>query len=99
FWTVCTRPLRANGMGLTVDATHRLLEITENGFLRLEDTDLVYRRWRELVIGYSISGRQVHDAHLVASMLVHDVTHILTFNGRDFVQYAEIEVIDPLTMA
>jgi predicted nucleic acid-binding protein len=86
-------------MGLTVDATHRLLEITENGFLRLEDTDLVYRRWRELVIGYSISGRQVHDAHLVASMLVHDVTHILTFNGRDFVQYAEIEVTDPLTMA
>jgi hypothetical protein len=32
-------------------------------------------------------------------MLVHDVTHILTFNGRDFARYTEIEVIDPLTMA
>lgn len=32
--------------------------------------------WRRLVVNYGVSGVQVHDARLVATMLVHDVTHI-----------------------
>jgi predicted nucleic acid-binding protein len=75
-----------------------LFRVAELGFPRVEDSDMVFRRWRELVFRYSVSGVQAQDAHLVASMLVHDVTHILTFNGRDFARYTEIEVIDPLTM-
>jgi predicted nucleic acid-binding protein len=54
--------------------------------------------WRRLVRDHQVSGRQVHDAHLVATMLVHGITHILTFNGQDFARYAEIDVIDPLAM-
>jgi hypothetical protein len=31
-------------------------------------------------------------------MLVHGVTRILTFNGKGFARFGEIDVIDPLTM-
>ena len=46
---------------------------------------------------YGVSGVQVHDARLVATMLVHDVTHILTFNTQDFIRYRPegIIAIDP----
>jgi predicted nucleic acid-binding protein len=37
----------------------------------------------------------VHDARLVAVCLVHGLTHIVTFNDRDFRRYKEIHVIHP----
>jgi hypothetical protein len=60
----------------------------------------MYSNWRRLVVKYRVSGVQVHDARLVASMLVHDVTHILTFNIQDFTRYAPdgIIAIDPATV-
>jgi hypothetical protein len=45
---------------------------------------------------YDVVGRAVHDAQLVASMLVNGITHILTLNGADFQRYvAEITVVHP----
>ncbi len=88
----------ANGLGLSIATADKFFKVTEKSFSRLEDSDRIYTKWRDLVIQYSVSGRQCHDAHLVASMLVHHVTHILTFNGKDFGRYAEITVIDPLTI-
>lgn len=40
----------------------------------------------------------VHDARLVASMHIHGVKRILTFNDKDFVRYAEIEALHPHTV-
>jgi predicted nucleic acid-binding protein len=37
-------------------------------------------------------------AYLVASMLVHGVTHILTFNVEDFQRYPDITVVHPQNM-
>ena len=50
-----------------------------------------------LVVTYDVSGVQVHDARLVALMIVHGVTHVLTFNTRDFARYAGegIVAVDP----
>ena len=44
---------------------------------------------------YDVGGKQVHDARLVAVMLVHDVTHFLTLNSSDFRRFPEITVIEP----
>ena len=46
---------------------------------------------------HDVSGVQVHDARLVASMIAHNVTRILTFNVTDFERYADegIEVVNP----
>jgi predicted nucleic acid-binding protein len=51
------------------------------------------------VTTYQLQGKRVHDARLVAVMLVHGVTHLLTFNPGDFNNIGEIEVIHPQAMA
>ena len=45
---------------------------------------------------YQVKGVNVHDARLVAVMLVHGLSHILTFNVNDFHRYSsEITIINP----
>jgi predicted nucleic acid-binding protein len=48
-------------------------------------------------VDYGVSGVQVYDARLAAAMIVHNVTHILTFNTSDFARYAPegIVAVDP----
>jgi predicted nucleic acid-binding protein len=59
----------------------------------------VHQEWRRLLVTYSISGVQVHDARLVAAMLLHRVKRILTFNEKDFARYSEIEALNPRKLA
>jgi predicted nucleic acid-binding protein len=48
-----------------------------------------------LLITHGVSGVQVHDARLVAAMHVYGVKHILTFNGKDFARYTDVEAVHP----
>ena len=65
-------------------------------FTVLEDGPLVWDRLMMLSGRYSFAGRQVHDANLIATMLVHDERRILTFNDTDFRRFADlIEVVAP----
>jgi predicted nucleic acid-binding protein len=98
FWRVATRPRANNGMGLSPVAAERELRLVERVFSRLPEADETYTHWRRLVIAAGVSGIQVHDTRLVAVMLVHSVTHILTFKGSDFVRFAGtagITIVDP----
>jgi len=95
FQAVATRPLNANGLGLTpADASLKAQEI-EVLFDLLPETPAIYPRWRTLVDQYAVSGKHVHDTRLVAVMLVHGVTHMLTLNGTDFRRFSGITVIQP----
>jgi predicted nucleic acid-binding protein len=47
------------------------------------------------VIAHRVSGVHVHDAKLVAAMIVHGIDQILTFNVDDFARYSEIQVVHP----
>ena len=100
FWNVSTRPVDKNGLGLTLVETDDLLQELELVFPLLPDSPDVYTEWRDLVVNYGVSGVQVHDARLVATMLVHGVTHILTFNTSDFARYTPkgIVAVDPATV-
>jgi len=49
-----------------------------------------YHRWRKLLVNSRVSGAQVHDARLVASMHVYDVKRILTFNIKDFARFNDL---------
>jgi predicted nucleic acid-binding protein len=51
--------------------------------------------WERIVVAQGVSGKQAHDAHLVALMQVHSVMSILTFNGEDFSRYPGITVLKP----
>jgi len=65
----------------------------EDAFTLKPDTPEVYRRWRTLVLAFGVSGAAVYDARLVASMLTHRITHILTFNGDDFRRYSALGIV------
>lgn len=57
-------------------------------------------QWERLVRQYGVRGRAVHDAQLVAVMLTHGITHLLTLNDADFRRYAdEITVLHPRDLA
>ena len=100
FWNVANRPAANNGLGYTLSATHRLLRLVERIFPLLPDIAPTYREWRRVVVAFGVSGVQVFDARLVASMITHGVTHILTLNTADFVRYASagIVAVDPATV-
>ena len=66
----------------------------EAAFDILEDgprvTETLTRLCREVPVG----GRQVHDANIAATMLVHGERRLLTFNAADFRRYGNrIELI------
>lgn len=56
-------------------------------FPLLPDTPAIFDEWLRLVVAANVSGRQVHDTRLVAVMRTHGVTHILTFNVKDFLRF------------
>ncbi|MCY3743838.1 MAG: type II toxin-antitoxin system VapC family toxin [Candidatus Poribacteria bacterium] len=97
FWNVSTRPTDRNGFGQTTVEADDLLQDLEKLFPLLPDSFTVYPVWRQLVVKYDVSGVQVHDARLAASMIAHNVKHILTFNVTDFQRYTDegIEVVNP----
>ena len=99
FWNVCTRPLERNGIGLSVAKTVKEVQVIERTMRLLPDSEAVYREWRRLVETHAVSGAKVHDARLVASMVVHGVTHLLTLNPGDFARYPEITAIHPGALA
>src|SRR5437868_10778015 len=95
FWAVATRPVDANGLGMSIQWAAAQLSKMKRFFSVLRDSADCFGEWERLVIEHQVSGKKVHDARLVASMIVHGVTHILTFNTDDFSRYARITTINP----
>ena len=95
FWAVCTRPVANNGLGLPIAQAEAEITSLREIFALLPDIPEILTEWEEIVSRYRVIGKQAHDAHLVAAMLVHGVTHILTFNTDDFKRYHEITVVNP----
>ena len=95
FWAVVTRPLPANGFGWTAQQAQSEIDQYLNQFPLLSDTADIFTQWLDLVTTLNINGKQVHDARLVAVMLSHSVTHLLTFNSVDFQRYTNIIAVHP----
>lgn len=53
-----------------------------------EDGPQTTARLLDLVRAVPIGGKQVHDANIVATMLAHGITRLLTFNVADFQRFA-----------
>lgn len=100
FWNVATRPATKNGFGLKPTDANKQLRLIERLFPLLPDMPTVYPEWRRLVVQFGVSGVQVHDARLVATMRANNTTHILTFNTKDFLRYGSegIIAVDPTTL-
>jgi predicted nucleic acid-binding protein len=95
FWAVATRPVDANGLGMSIEWTAAQIARMKRFFTVLADGPEGYAEWERLVIQYRVSGKKVHDARLAAAMTVHGITHVLTFNVQDFVRYKDIQAVSP----
>lgn len=95
FWVVATRPLEVNGLGWNVKKTQSEVTQILAQFPILEDTSDIFKYWLNIVNINQIKGKRVHDARLVAVMLVHKITHLLTFNPQDFKNIPNIIVVHP----
>ena len=99
FWNVYTRPANRNGLGHSPEEAREEIQHLKALFTVVADTAEIYTVWERIVAQYQVSGVNVHDARLTAAMLVHGITHILTFNVKDFNRYAgEITPIHPSTL-
>ena len=95
YWAVSTRPPAVNGLGFSiVEAAKRLSRFDETLQCLPEPADIA-QRWRKIVMDYGVSGKQAHDARLVALMLSHGITQLLTLNTPDFARYPEITPLTP----
>lgn len=78
----------------------QLLESTilrfQQDFMVAEDSQLVTHRLLRLLEETNTAGKQVHDANIVASMLIHDVDTILTNNAADFHRFSHLITVLPL---
>lgn len=62
----------------------------------LQDGPQVLDRLVGLAVTYRVSGKQIHDANIVATMSVHAIGRLLTANPADFRRFADIIDIEPL---
>lgn len=95
FWAVATRPINVNGLGLSIDLAFQELTQMKQLFALQPDTSEILPIWEQLVVTHQVMGKQVHDTRLVAAMIVHQITHLLTFNTDDFKRFSEITAIAP----
>ncbi len=97
FWAVATRPARNNGLGLTTDEAAYYVARYRTTFELLSEEPLL-DQWQRLVVTYGVSSKPTHDARYIAAMKVHDIDHILTFNGSDFARFSvgeRVSVVQP----
>ena len=94
-WNAMTRPVARNGLGLSIMETEHEVKAIEAGMSLLPDSEAVYWEWRRIVVQYGVSGVQVHDARLAATMYVHGVSDILTLNVGDFERFDGLHAIHP----
>lgn len=95
FWAIATRPTTANGLGLSIVKTSLEIRKFKRYFTVYNDIPNIFAEWENLVLKHNVSGKNVHDTRLVAAMLTHNITHLLTFNTKDFKRFTEVTVIDP----
>jgi predicted nucleic acid-binding protein len=96
FWNVSTRPAQARGgFGRTPAETERCVRFFEKFGIVIPDQPAGYAEWKRLVIGFGVHGKAVHDARIVAAMLVANVSTLLTFNVQDFLRYQNLLVLTP----
>ena len=89
YLSVATRPRVQNGLGLnTPDALGNVRAIRARTTLLAEDSK-VADRLLGLLADVECRGKQVHDANLVATMLVHGIGAVVTINLEDFARFEQ----------
>jgi len=94
FLVVCTRPVDANGLGLSPREAVRNAEAIIQRCTILDENRDVPLRLLDIARTATCAGKQLHDANVVATMQEHGLTRLVTGNPRDFRRFRGIDVLD-----
>jgi predicted nucleic acid-binding protein len=100
-WNVASRPIANNGLALGATEISKLYQDTIEPICAvLIETDSLPDEFKRLLTQYVVVGKQVHDARLVAMMLVGRVDTILTLNERNFRRFEPegIKIVTPASL-
>jgi predicted nucleic acid-binding protein len=61
-------------------------------FCIAEEHELVSEQLFLLLDQFQVSGKNIHDANIVATMLAYDIRHLLTYDTADFRRFAGLIV-------
>ena len=98
YLAVVTRP-QATSPALPMATAIADVRRFQSSFEVAEEGQAVLEQLLRLLAAYPGARKQVHDANLVATMLVHDIRRLLTFNGADFRRFAGAIEIDALVLS
>ena len=96
FFAIVTNPRRVS-TPLTVErALENIRKYNQSKKLvKIFPGSNIINRMIALLEACPVSGADIHDLYLAATMLENDVSHIYTYNVADFARISEIEVLDP----
>jgi predicted nucleic acid-binding protein len=72
------------------------VQLFRQRFHLVEENDVVITELIDLLRRFPAAGRRVHDTNIVATMVAHGVSHLLTNNTGDFARFAGIITVEPL---
>jgi predicted nucleic acid-binding protein len=89
YLAVVTRPTDANGLGLSQPDALTNVMTFQRRLRFIPETDKTHRRLLTLLGDVPCTGKQIHDANVVATALAHGVTAIATLNLADFARFRQ----------
>lgn len=96
FWATATRPVAANGLGLSIAECQVEVARIRRLFHFLPDLPPLFTEWETLVAAHACHGRVSYDARIIAAMRTHGITRLLTRNGSDFARFPGVTILDPV---
>ena len=96
FFAIATDPRRTTAPQKpqeTADVIDQLLAMP--GMVLLSLPVDVVNRWTTLIRQHPVTGSDIFDVQLVATMLGNGVSQIYTYNRKDFEKFSEIDVLTP----
>lgn len=94
YLAVATRSASKNGLGLPLTAALANIRALRSRMSLLAEDAKVADRLLSLLDDTACGGKQVHDANVVATMLIHGIGAIVTINLADFTRFAaHVELI------
>ena len=94
-WVVATRPQEVNGLGWNAERTRYIIDQLLIRFPLVEESSQIFITWLNLGTAHQVTGKRTHDIRLGGVMLANNITHLLTFNPKDFNTITDITIVQP----
>lgn len=95
FWSVATRRADQRGFGRTTGESDAKVQLFQSSLSLLPENDRIHSAWLHLVRTHAVQASKVHDTRIAAALQVHEVSHLLTWNTRDFKRFEFLTCLTP----